>query len=226
MKKSIVAASVSAAALAAMPVLGVFAEARNVGTITDTLTVNIEASCTITNSNNPQAPADGSAQAITNSYTVAMKNGQVRSDIGGTSDQTSGTTADNQIDVSCNTPSGDNTAASGWKLTAIGAGTSGYEDKLHGAAGDIATGTATSGADSQWAFKVRKGSGSGYDYMTGYTGGFAEVPDLTDGEMNLIEGHGNATGVFTMTYQVYISKTQAQGSYTGAVKYTLYNPAS
>ena len=226
MKKSIIATGAASLALAAMPVVGVFATPVATGTVTDTLNVNIPPSCTITNDVNPQGPADGSAPALTNSYTVEMKNGQVRSDIGGSADATTGATVDNSIDVSCNTPSGDESDVSGWKLTAIGAGAQGYEDKLHGTAGDIATGLGTTGAASQWAFKVTKGSGTNYDYMTGYTGEFAEVPDSSDGEMNLVSGHGNATGAFTMTYQVYISKTQATGTYTGAVKYTLYNPAS
>ncbi|MBR2543760.1 hypothetical protein IKF04_00465 [Candidatus Saccharibacteria bacterium] len=224
MKKSIIATGAASLALAAMPVVGVFAAAN--GTVTDTLTVNIPPSCTITNQINPQGPADGTAPALANSYTVIMKNGQVRSDIGGASDATTAGTTDNSIDVSCNTPSGSEADEAGWKLTAIGAGTAGYEDKLHGTAGDISTGTGVTGSDSQWAFKVVKGEGDNYSYTSPYAGGFAEVPSTDDGEMELINGRGNASGAFTMTYQVYISKTQTTGTYTGAVKYTLYNPAS
>ena len=224
MKKSIIATGAASLALAAMPVVGVFAAAN--GTVTDELNVTIEPACTITNDINPQGPANGSAPALTNSYTVTMKNGQVRSDIGGAADVTEGTTQDNSIDVSCNTAAGDASNASTWKLTAIGAGAAGYEDKLHGTAGDISTGTEITGSDSQWAFKVEKGEGDNYNYTSPYAGDFAEVPSIEDGEKELINGRGNASGAFTMTYQVYISKTQAAGTYTGKVKYTLYNPAS
>lgn len=225
MKKSLIAASVASLAVAAMPVVGVFAAGE--ATVTDTLTVNIPPSCTVTNSVNSQAPENGNPQAIANHYTVNMKNGQLKSDIGGTTGGDGGSAVDSTINVSCNTPANDDTNNSTWRLTAIGAGTEGFEDKLHGTAGDIATGTGTSG-DSQWAFKVTKG-GDNVNWPTGdgaYAGGFAEVPSEDDGEMDIVTGRGNATGAFTMTYQVYINQTQATGSYTGAVKYTLYNPAN
>lgn len=227
MKKSIVAATVASAAVAVLPMAGVFATATEAGTITDTLTVNIPAACTITNNNSP-ASSDGSNPALTNAYYVTMHNNQLRSDIGSVgTDSTGSTTADNTIDVTCNTPSGDSTAASGWKLTAVGDGT-GTTDKntLHGTAGDIATGTQTAGDASQWAFKVVKADNvQGVEYATGYDGSFAEVPAASS-PMDVVTGRGNATSAFTITYQVYISKTQPTGEYTGAVKYTLYNPAS
>ena len=230
MKKSIIATGAASLALAAMPVVGVFAEGPVLsGTVTDTLNVNIKPACTITNDINPQGPADGSAPALTNSYTVTMKNGQVRSDIGGAADVTEGTSQDNSIDVSCNTPSGSTEATAGWKLTAVGAGAAGHVNELSGESGAIATGVETTGADSKWAFRVAKTDAvSGVNYATGYDGSFAAVPAGTtqDPEKDLVTGSGNATSAFTMTYQVYISKTQAAGTYTGAVKYTLYNPAS
>lgn len=228
MKKSIIATGAASLALAAMPVVGVFAAAN--GTVTDTLNVTIQPACTITNQNNPQGPADGSAPVLTNSYTVTMKNGQVRNDIGGAAgDATTGTTPDNSIDVSCNTPSGSTAAEAGWKLTAVGAGATGHVNELSGESGAIATGVETTGTDSQWAFRVVKTDAvSGVNYATGYDGSFAAVPAGTtaDPEKDLVTGSGNAASAFTMTYQVYISKTQAAGTYTGAVKYTLYNPAS
>jgi hypothetical protein len=227
MKKSLIAASVASLAVAAMPVVGVFA-ATPAGTVTDTLNVTIPPSCTIVNQNTPANSSTGNASALTNSYSVEMHNNQLRSDIGGDGDATTGTDPDNVINVSCNTPSGSTAAEAGWKLTAVGAGVDEHVNELYGTSGSIATGTSTNGANSQWAFKVVKTDAvSGVEYASGYDGDFAAVPAGTneDPEKDLVTGSGNATSAFTMTYQVYISQTQAQGTYTGAVKYTLYNPA-
>ena len=46
MKKSLIATGAAQLALAAMPVVGVFAEAVESNTVTDHITVNIPASCT------------------------------------------------------------------------------------------------------------------------------------------------------------------------------------
>ena len=128
MKKSIIATGAASLALAAMPVVGVFAARSAAGTITDTLNVNIPAGCTIVNGTDA-LPDDGSNPALENSYTVEMQNGEFRTGIGGSSDQTSGTTADNTINVSCNT--GASTGADAqWVLTAQGAGTAGHTTDL------------------------------------------------------------------------------------------------
>ena len=221
MKKSLIATGVASLALAAMSVVGVFAAPSEAGTITDTLNVNIPAGCTIVNGNSTTG-GDGSNPELENSYTVEMQNGEFRDNIGGSSDQTSGTTADNVIDVSCNTS--DNTGGeTGWKLTAVGAGTAGHETELYqaGATDQIVTGTATSGATSNWAFKVAKAASA--SYATGYSNAYAAVPaDETD----IVTGSGTVADAFTITYQVYVDQTQDSGTYTGAVEYTLYNPAS
>lgn len=218
-KTTILGASLSSLALAAVPTIGAFA--AEAGTITDTLKVEIPASCTVVN-NNSSTGGSGANPALTNSYTVEMTNGQFKTDIGA-ANQTPGTTADNSINVSCNTGSSTG-AASTWRLTAIGAGATGHTTELYGTAGSINTGTANSGGTSAWAFKVAAGSSATYhnDYNSG-NGGYAEVPAT---EMNIATGSGNLTDAFTITYQVYVNQTQATGEYTGAVKYTLYNPAN
>lgn len=230
MKKSLIAgAGATAFAFAALPFAGVFAAG---GTVTDNLTVNIPAACTITNSNTSVGQGKNSAEApaLTNDYYVTMHNNELRSDIGGAadSDPDATATATNQINVSCNTAADAAGGAGTWKLTAQGAGADGHVTALSGTAGDIATGTATSGATSNWAFKVTKkdtpGTGEqAVTYASGYTGDFAAVPASP---MDIASGSGTVTGAFTMTYQVFISQTQATGEYTGAVKYTLVNPAS
>lgn len=221
MKKSIIATGAASLALAAMPVVGVFAEPKPAGTVTDTINVNIPAACTIVNKNSTTG-GDGSAPALTNSYTVEMHNGQFMDNIGA-ANQTSGTTADNSIDVSCNSTDGDDPAI-GWKLTAIGAGTAEHITELYNAnaTDQIVTGTAVNGETSNWAMKVAIPA-SGVNYASGWNANYKAVPDR---ETDIATGTGSISSAFTMTYQVYVDQTQDSGTYTGAVKYTLYNPAS
>lgn len=221
MKKSLIAAGAASLALAAMPVVGVLAARSEAGTITDTLNVNIPAGCTIVNGTEA-LPDDGTNPALTNSYTVEMQNGQFKTGIGGTTDQTSGTTADNTINVSCNT--GASTGADAqWVLTAQGAGTTGHTTDLWNATASaaIATGTAEDGPTSNWAFLVTKAAAANYASNT-----YADYAAVPASETDIVTGTGSVTDAFTITYQVYVNQTQAQGTYTGAVLYTLYNPAS
>ena len=221
MKKSIIATGAASLALAAMPVVGVFAAPTPAGTVTDTLNVNIPAGCTIVN-NTGALPTDGSNPALTNEYTVTMQNGELREGIGAAADATTAGTTDNSIDVSCNTGAGAGAEAA-WKLTAVGAGTAGHTTELYNASAtdQIVTGEATSGATSNWAFKVAKGTAA--TYATGYSDAYKAVPAT---EADIVTGSGSMENAFTMTYRVYIDQTQDTGTYTGAVKYTLYNPAS
>lgn len=222
MKKSIIAAGAASLALAAMPVVGVLAAATPAGDITDTLNVNIPAGCTITNSNSTTG-GDGTAPHLTNAYSVEMHNGEFKDNIGGSANDDGNVagTSDNVISVSCNSSSNTD-GETGWKLTAVGAGTDGHKTELYqaGATDQIVTGTATSGATSNWAFKVAKTAGT---YASGYSNAYAAVPAT---EADIVTGSGSAVDAFTITYQVYVDQTQDSGTYTGAVKYTLYNPAS
>lgn len=201
MKKSLIATGAASLALAAMPLAGsVFAATS---TMTDTLNVNIPASCTIRNSR-----TQGESAATENIYNITMKNGQLRSDIGDSGKD--GDAHDNNIIVNCNVQSG---SGAEWSLAAGGKGGS---NTLSGDAGSIATGTTTSG-NSSWAFKT---TASGVTYTNPYASGvFAPVPA---DPATIATGTGSAS--FVMNYQVYISTTQATGDYTGGVVYTLTNP--
>lgn len=202
MKKSLIATGAASLALAAMPLAGsVFAATS---TMTDTLNVNIPASCTIRNS-----LTQGDATATENVYNVTMRNGQLRSDIGSNPVDTGD--HDNTILVNCNVQAG---ADASWSLSAAGKNSS---TALSGSAGSIATGTSTTG-NSSWAFKTTT-STTGVEYQGDYhSGSFAPVP----ANATIAKGTGNAT--FTMNYQVYVSTTQATGNYSGGVVYTLTNP--
>lgn len=127
MKKSLIAAGASAVALAAMPVLGAFAD------VTDTVSVTINSSCTI-----------GSTTATTGagaslSDTIAN---------GGTKTWTAGTDG-GTIKVTCN-------AASGWNIKAVGSGDDATVKTAMNASQsgtDIPT-TDSLGSDSGWQFQV------------------------------------------------------------------------
>ena len=236
MKKSIIATGAASLALAAMPVVGVFAynNENQSGTVTDHLTVNIPASCTIQNANSTTGgTGDQTNPTLNNYYRVEMSNGEFKTNIGSdawdASTAPQGATANNQITVSCNTasdPQG-NPNPAGWVLTAIGAGTAGHLTDLYNATADeaIETGLAVSGDDSAWAFKVVKGDGANVSYDTDYATGDPIYTAVPSTELDIANGAGSFAGGFTMTYQVYVNQTQAQGTYEGAVKYTLYNPA-
>lgn len=202
MKKSLIATGAASLALAAMPMTGVFAATS---TMTDTLNVNIPASCTIRNSRTV-----GDATSTENIYNITMRNGQLRSDIGDSGKD--GEAHDNNIVVNCNVQSG---SGAGWSLAAGGKG--GSSVLSNGTASDnIATGTGTTG-NSSWAFKT---TATGVTYTNPYhSGEFAPVPATS---ATIATGTGSAS--FTMNYQVYISTTQSKGNYTGGVVYTLTNP--
>ena len=173
-------------ALAMLPAVGVFAATGT--TVTDTVEVTINNACSITTTN------------LANTYSATMTNGQLKSDIGSTS-----------MSISCNN-------ASGWKVTAVGSGaaTNKTQMKAAGSGTNIATGTATSGATSNWAMKVTGNKASGYTT-------FKAVPS-TAAVVATNSGASSGETIATM-YQVWISATQQADTYTGQVTYTLVNPA-
>ncbi len=176
----------ASAALAALPAVGVFAATGTV--VTDTVQVTIDSACTIESTN------------ASNTYSATMTNGQLKSDFGSTT-----------MTINCND-------AAGWHVTAIGDGADATDKTAMNATGsgtDIATGTATSGATSNWAMKV---TGTG---ATGFTN-FAAVPSSAT---DVASGTGAVSGgTLSTTYQVWISATQQADTYTGQVTYTLSHP--
>ena len=178
----------ASAVLAALPVVGVFAAEGT--TVTDTVEVTINSDCTITTTN------------AANTYSATMTNSQLKSDLGSTS-----------MTINCND-------AGGWHVTAVGSGADASDKTVMNATGsgtDIATGTATSGATSNWAMKV-----TGTD-ATGFTS-FAAVPSSAT---DVATGSGSVSGgTLSTMYQVWISATQQADTYTGQVTYTLAHPAT
>ena len=149
-----------------------------------------------------------------NTHNAEINNGQYNSAIGETT-----------IKAFCN----DN---NGFAIYAIG-----YTDDTDGnnvltsSTYDITTGTATSGATSNWAMKLSTVSSPTPTYpitIQNSFNSFQEVPD----DYTLVAKRTSSTDIGTgaegstikTTYQAYISPTQPAGTYTGQVKYTLVHP--
>lgn len=219
MKKSIIATGAASLALAAMPVVGVFAATS---TVTDEINITIAKECAITT--NTTDPSDGN-QGIGDgthtdrTFSATMQNGELKV-LGGSGNTGAEDSATSLINVVCNDPATEGTATS-WQLTAIGGDGTTASTVLDAAASgaDILTGTATSGATSNWAMKIE--GADGLTIQNGFSA-FRAVP----GEATVVTtGNGTKSAAFTPSYQVYIGTNQQADTYTGHVTYTLTNPA-
>ena len=190
MKKSIKIATLGVAALGFAAMPVLGASAADTITpITDTVTVTIDSACSL------------SGTGATPSAT--MTNNQLKSDFAGS-----------ELTIKCND-------VSGWHLSAIGDGTGTAKTSMDatGSGTDIATGTATSGATSNWAFKV-----AGDKAVEGYKSFMAIPGEATDVASDVDGSIGQTGTTITSTYQVWISDTQQADTYTGKVTYTLAHP--
>lgn len=187
MKKLAILGSTVAVALTAMPALGAFAD------VTDTVTVTINGACSVGGSTATTGAGVSLSETMTNGSTKTW-------DADGT--------AGGKLVVSCND-------ASGWNIKAVGASTGSDNTVMVPTASGtpIATGAATSGAASNWAFKV-----AGTNTVAAYQN-FSAVP----GTATKVAGNNASVseGVINTGYQVYISATQEADTYTGKVTYTV-----
>ena len=187
MKKSIIATSAAAVALAAMPVFGAFAA------VTDTVQITINGSCSV--------GGDTATTGAGVTLTDTMTNGSTKAwDADGT--------AGGKLIVSCND-------ASGWNIKAVGASTGSDNTVMvpTGSGTPIATGNATSGATSNWAFKVAG---------TGAVAAYTSYTDVPASATKVATSSDPASAVQINTgYQVYVSATQEADTYTGKVTYTV-----
>ena len=188
MKKLLIAGS--AIALAALPAFGAFAD------VTDTVKITINGSCSV-----------GGTTATTGagiSIDESMTNGALKAwDVDGT--------AGGKLVVSCND-------ASGWNVKAVGA-SSGSDNTVMvptASGTPIASGTATSGATSNWAFKV---SAADTSILVSPYNNYAAVPATA----TKVASSGDAASSIQINtgYQVWISATQEADTYTGRVSYTV-----
>jgi len=192
MKKSIIAASASAVALAAMPVVSTFAA------VTDTVELTISSACSVGGS---AGSSSSTGKTITEPSAVNSHLYQYAAD----------GTAGGTLKVSCN-------AANGWQVKAQGASTGSPVTSMAASASGtpIVTGTATSGATSNWAFMIA--GTTGVSVATGYDD-YAAVPATAT---KVASGLGAISeGTIYTGYQVWVSATQQADTYTGKVTYTI-----
>lgn len=122
--------------------------------------------------------------------------------------------------LTCNNPAGFGITGVGYSPTSSseGAGVEGAT-AMYGTSGTIATGT--SGDDSYWGFKITTLTASTANPTNNYPN-YSSVPSVAT---SVVEIDGSSSGVVTATfrpdYQVHVSTTQAAGTYTGAMKYTV-----
>lgn len=220
MKKSLIAASASAVALAAMPVIGVFAVTTPADTVEDTLELNVTAGCTMTRALNSDATAPANPADKTYSF------GNVAA--GHTAELTGETsTAIDAITVSCNSGTWNLQAAGSTDLTNLDTGGTGatasslIQKNSGGTAVTAAINSSTSGgldgSDSEWAFKIANVTGS-LTPATGYDTNYQVVPTSA----TTIGTITTTTSVsFTPNYKVSVGPNQAAGNYSGAITYSV-----
>lgn len=195
MKKALLAGTVSLA-VAAMPVVGVFA--ADTTSQTDKLSVTIDATCTFKNVGTEETPtyvthANGTSGIGTwSSDTLAgtMTNGSNTDNFGTTT-----------FTVVCNN-------TTGWKVTNTTADLVSGKNKISPNAGHSET-------VSGYSWTVSQADGTGLTIANGKQGAGGDVASL-------VAATTDANGkTFTVTYGVGISQSQAAGTYTGDVVYTL-----
>ena len=190
MKKSIIATGTAAVALAAMPALGAFAD------VTDTVVLTIQSSCSV----GQTSATAGAGKTITETNAV---NSHLY-----TYDADGSTGGGGTLKVTCND-------ASGWNVKAVGSstGTPVTSMAASNSGTPIVTGTAESGATSNWMFKVAgTGTVAGYQSWSAIP---ATATKVATGSTAVSEG-AISTG-----YQVWVSATQQADTYTGKVTYTV-----
>ena len=222
----IAALGVSALGFAALPVLGAVAVDQDEDIITgvrETVIATVDPTCGLYETYTPKNDGTGDITieyAADHSFSETLLNGQLWN-----SESSTLATLGHQYTIFCN-------EATGWHVNAVGGQSEGVNNQMI-AAGDsanIETGTATSGATANWAFKIKAASpvtasgegakdsdvviAEGYDVYT-------EVPD----DDTIVLSASAATVIpttFTTGYQVYIGTETAADEYTGKVIYTLY----
>ena len=122
----------------------------------------------------------------------------------------------------------------GYSIYAIGYGDESYDTPTNtqmigeGGIGNIVTGTAKSGNTSNWAMQVTPTSGSAPTITNGFdSADFHVVPETYTqvAKYTSTTASPTATGArIDAKYQAYVISTQAIGTYTGKVKYTMVHP--
>lgn len=204
MKKKMMVAGAASFAVAVMPMAGVFAVNYD-SAVVDQVQVTVNTVCNMTSSATPQSASDPNGV-----YSKTVTPGTLVGQGGQSWDYFNNSV----LHVSCND-------SGGWKVTAqgvAGVGSSVAQNVLAASSDgtDIATGTATSGDTSNWAFRV-----SGDNIVSGYNN-FSSVPASSTAVASSNSGVNDS--VLIPAYRVWVSPTQEADTYTGYVKYILSAP--
>ena len=191
MKKSLIAsAGVVAFAIAAVPFFGASAD------VTDTVIITINGACSIGQTQG--SPVAGTGKTM--EETAAVNNHLYTWDADGSQGGT--------LKVTCND-------ADGWNVKAVGSSNGSPVTSMAASAGGtpIITGTAESGATSNWMFKV-----AGTGVVSPYNA-WAAIP----GTATKVASGGEPASEASINtgYQVWVSATQEADTYTGKVTYTV-----
>lgn len=212
MKKSIIAAGAASLAVAAMPIVGVFADDVE---ITDTLQITVEPSCTF---KQDASPIDG-----VNARDTQYTDGSVA---GGTEAVFSTHSGTHDFEFTCNNMSGFSITATPSNMTSWNP-TGG--DGGNGAAG---TGTGTITFTPYSAYSTNEGISGGTERDGKWTAhittteseGVMTLADpTTAGTATTIVTKNQALGkaVFTATYKVYAGTSTPADTYRGTIVYNL-----
>ena len=187
-------------ALAAMPVVGVFAADQS--SFVDHLQVTVAGGCTIETS-----ATTGDGTYADRSFSATIPAGTV-----GYLNDESGTHSGATLTVSCN--GADATKAWTVTVTPPASGTlKGTTDNTK----TIAPGEATSGATSGWAIKSNTGNGT---YTVNTWENYKAAPTAAAPFLKGSLAQG-ASGTFNPSYQVFVATGQAPEVYKGDVTYTV-----
>ena len=198
MKKSLIAAGAASVALAAMPVLGTFAD------VVDTVEITISSACGV-NTDTESTPGTGQT------FTANMTNNDVHT---WAADGTGG-----ELYVTCNDASGWNVTAQGYSNDTAGTTTMVV---TQGSGTAIPTGANPAAGTSAWAFNIAD-SNTQATIVSGYSSAndnWAQIP-ATATRVAHKSGTAVSEGLIYTGYKVSTSATQQAATYTGKVKYVV-----
>ena len=199
MKKSIIAAGAASVALAAMPIVGVFAASGDPiesHSVNDVVRASIQSGCSASDS------------VVNKNVNLTVAPGTLAE-----------TTAAGSISIIC-------TGGINWNITAVGAGETGHETTLYDGTNDIATNAnTTSGTTSAWAFKASSITNNADPEtpitVNGTNGTSWQAIPAATSPVTLQSGNAAANLTLNTQYRVYAALSQNPGTYAGKVTYTI-----
>lgn len=209
MKKMLIATGVASLAVAAMPVVGVFAAGTDTRTVTDTLNVTVNDTCTMSNTyvagsegnawGTKATDTTGTYYADSNTWTLTIDN------------NATATSPAHTIAITCN-------KTNGWTLKAQNAASLSTNDSRNPQDTIAYNTSAAQGVEGY------------YVNVTDAVDGTISTDNVTGGKMNDLnaaantifsKGSSTATASVKVSYTVGTSTTTEAGTYTGDVVYTL-----